>query len=74
MLLNEFKIGFVGLGRMGSALLNGFFEAGLKSQNVEFVESDLEKQQSLSQEFGIRSATLKELITTVDIVFGEIDR
>ena len=69
MLLNEFKIGFVGLGRMGSALLNGFFDAGLKSQNVEFVESDVEKQQSLSQEFGIRSSSLKELITTVDIVF-----
>ncbi len=69
MLSNEFKIGFVGLGRMGSALLNGFLESGLENKNVCFVETDLDKQRVLSKEFGIDNVTLKELIMSVDILF-----
>lgn len=69
MLNESVKIGFVGLGRMGSALVSGFISQGLDPKQVSFVDSNPQTSEAAVSSLGIELVTLEALMAKVDVVF-----
>ena len=64
------KIGFIGCGNMGQAVLSAFMNSGLvKSNNVGIITKTEKKQNKLKEEYGVQAfSTIEELIDFSDIV------
>jgi pyrroline-5-carboxylate reductase len=58
MSLRDFdgRIGFIGAGNMGGALIRGFLEAGLEARNITVFDTDAAKLSELAER-GVRAAT-----------------
>ncbi len=63
------KIGFVGLGRMGSALVSGFLSQGFRPDHVFFVDSNPETAKAATDSLGIVAMDLNTLLQEVDVLF-----
>lgn len=69
-LISSKKVGFIGCGNMGQAILNSFLNSGLvKPANVGVITKTAKKQNKLSEELGIKPfSTIEELIDFSDLV------
>ncbi len=64
------KIGFIGCGNMGTAIVNGLVESGsIDSKNIFIIDKDKEKEKKVIQKLGVsKSKSIKELCTNVDYI------
>ncbi len=63
------KIGVIGAGNMGTALIRGWLKAGLAQPTDIFIaDSAPERVQSLHREFGLQAADNRQLAAQADIV------
>ena len=65
------KIGFIGTGNMGGALLRGYLSsAGAKAEDVYICRKNPEKLQAMADELGVNPChSTEELVETCDVVF-----
>ena len=64
------KIGVIGVGRLGSALVRGFLRAGVKPKDLIANDIDAEKLSSLRRSTGIKRApSNRALVEGCDVVF-----
>ncbi len=64
------KIGFIGCGNMGSAILNGILEAGIVDKENVFVSTrSQESKDRISEEFGVSIVSNDEVVMKSDIIF-----
>ncbi len=64
------KIGFIGCGNMGSAILNGILEAGIvDKENVLVSARSQESKDRISEEFGVSIVSNDEVVMKSDIIF-----
>ncbi|MCL5292060.1 MAG: pyrroline-5-carboxylate reductase [Actinobacteria bacterium] len=68
--MSAYRIGFIGVGQMGGALLRGFLEAGLVGpENVWISETDAERLKKLCEDFGVNPArSNRETAENADVV------
>ena len=64
------KIGIIGCGNLGQAVMKAFLDSGLvQAQNVFITNTRLEKSEKLAREYGVNAlATNEELVEKVDVV------
>jgi pyrroline-5-carboxylate reductase len=74
LMMQELSIGFIGLGKMNGAILQGLLHANIKSDKLWGVASSAENAQKKTDEFGIRvyapNTYAKELSKTDFIFLG----
>ncbi|MFZ9702307.1 MAG: pyrroline-5-carboxylate reductase [Candidatus Nanopelagicales bacterium] len=63
------KIGFVGAGNMGQAILKGLIASGLSNNDLLAVTKNLESSKKISQEFKINASNDIQTIKDCDVVF-----
>jgi len=64
------KLGFIGAGRMGSALIRGLVGAGVARTDILASDKDVKKLESLKKELAIKSApSNRELVERSDVIF-----
>ncbi|MDI6603040.1 MAG: pyrroline-5-carboxylate reductase [Patescibacteria group bacterium] len=65
----ETKIGIIGLGTMGNAILERILEKRIfKSQNVFINDKDKKKEKKISERYKIRPSKLNELLAQADFI------
>ncbi len=69
-MLNDKKIGFIGSGNMGAAMISGLINSGAsKPENIACSDVSEEKLQEISSKFGVQTSTSNsEVATRSDIV------
>lgn len=64
------KLGMIGAGNMGSAILRGTLKSGTFASSLMVFDANQEKNQALAVELGIEAAsTAQELIAACDLIF-----
>ncbi|MFZ9802717.1 MAG: pyrroline-5-carboxylate reductase family protein, partial [Candidatus Nanopelagicales bacterium] len=63
------KIGFVGAGNMGQAILKGLIASGLSNNDLLAVTKNLESSKKISQEFKINASNDIKTIKDCDVIF-----
>ncbi|HUU27970.1 MAG TPA: pyrroline-5-carboxylate reductase [archaeon] len=63
------NIGFIGVGKMGSALLEGVLRAGLAGPGETFIsEVDQERRKAVCESSGVKAAGLLELVENCQVI------
>ena len=63
------KIGFIGCGNMGEAILNGIVDSFDNAENINVFEKNTERQEFLKKKYEINiSTTTTELVSSSDII------
>jgi len=64
------KLGFIGAGRMGSALIMGLVDAGVARTDILASDKDMKKLEPLKRDLGIKSTSSnRELVERSDVIF-----
>jgi pyrroline-5-carboxylate reductase len=62
------RVGLIGVGNMGEALLVALLKAGAPASNVDFAVRRAERSAELAQRYGITAATIPEMAANSDIL------
>ncbi len=66
--LQRVRIGIIGAGHMGQALIRGLLQAGVPSGRVVVVEADASTRQRVRRAFRVRGALLDEIARRCDVI------
>lgn len=66
--LRKLRIGIIGAGNMGQALIRGLLRAGVPSGRVVVVEADASTRQRVRRAFRVRGAGLDEIARRCDVI------
>ncbi|MFM9095794.1 MAG: pyrroline-5-carboxylate reductase family protein, partial [Actinomycetes bacterium] len=63
------KIGFVGAGNMGQAILKGLINSGISQNDLVAITNTVESSQKIATDFKVKSSNKIEDIKDCDVIF-----
>ena len=66
--LRKLRIGIIGAGNMGQALIRGLLQAGVPSGRVVVVEADTSRRQRVRRAFRVQASSLDEVPKRCDVI------
>ncbi|MGA1279127.1 MAG: pyrroline-5-carboxylate reductase, partial [Candidatus Nanopelagicaceae bacterium] len=63
------RVGFIGTGVMGQAVISTLLSAGIKREEITFTRRKLELIDEVKSKFGIEARSLEDLVRSSDLIF-----